>query len=172
MVRRAQSDAHRRSLRPRRAGQRRAQRTGPSAVAAAPAGSAGGHRGFIGSEPKGRTTTLGRGGSDYTAALLGEALGVGRVDIWTDVPGIYTTDPRVVPAAKRIDKIGFEEAAEMATFGAKVLHPATLLPAVRSDIPVFVGSSRIRRPAARWCATPPKIRRCSARWRCAASKRC
>ncbi|CFR26749.1 lysine-sensitive aspartokinase 3 [Yersinia enterocolitica] len=99
-------------------------------------------QGFIGSESKGRTTTLGRGGSDYTAALLGEALNVSRIDIWTDVPGIYTTDPRVVPAAKRIDKIAFEEAAEMATFGAKVLHPATLLPAVRSDIPVFVGSSK------------------------------
>lgn len=99
-------------------------------------------QGFIGSESKGRTTTLGRGGSDYTAALLGEALNVSRIDIWTDVPGIYTTDPRVVPAAKRIDQITFEEAAEMATFGAKVLHPATLLPAVRSDIPVFVGSSK------------------------------
>lgn len=99
-------------------------------------------QGFIGSEPKGRTTTLGRGGSDYTAALLGEALNANRVDIWTDVPGIYTTDPRIVPAAKRIDKIAFEEAAEMATFGAKILHPATLLPAVRSDIPVFVGSSK------------------------------
>ncbi|ADU67564.1 lysine-sensitive aspartokinase 3 [Pantoea sp. At-9b] len=99
-------------------------------------------QGFIGSESKGRTTTLGRGGSDYTAALLGEALQAVRVDIWTDVPGIYTTDPRVVPAAKRIDEITFEEAAEMATFGAKVLHPATLLPAVRSDIPVFVGSSK------------------------------
>ena len=99
-------------------------------------------QGFIGSEAKGRTTTLGRGGSDYTAALLGEALHASRVDIWTDVPGIYTTDPRVVPAAKRIDVIAFEEAAEMATFGAKVLHPATLLPAVRSDIPVFVGSSK------------------------------
>lgn len=99
-------------------------------------------QGFIGSEAKGRTTTLGRGGSDYTAALLGEALHATRVDIWTDVPGIYTTDPRVVPAAKRIDVIAFEEAAEMATFGAKVLHPATLLPAVRSDIPVFVGSSK------------------------------
>lgn len=99
-------------------------------------------RGFIGSEAKGRTTTLGRGGSDYTAALLGEALHATRVDIWTDVPGIYTTDPRVVSAAKRIDVIAFEEAAEMATFGAKVLHPATLLPAVRSDIPVFVGSSK------------------------------
>ncbi|MDU7915982.1 MAG: lysine-sensitive aspartokinase 3 [Klebsiella grimontii] len=88
-------------------------------------------QGFIGSEAKGRTTTLGRGGSDYTAALLGEALNATRVDIWTDVPGIYTTDPRVAPAAKRIDVIAFEEAAEMATFGAKVLHPATLLPAVR-----------------------------------------
>ncbi|NIF49237.1 lysine-sensitive aspartokinase 3 [Enterobacter sp. Ap-1006] len=99
-------------------------------------------QGFIGSEEKGRTTTLGRGGSDYTAALLGEALNAARVDIWTDVPGIYTTDPRMVPAAKRIDRIAFEEAAEMATFGAKVLHPATLLPAVRCDIPVFVGSSK------------------------------
>ncbi|MGY0163596.1 lysine-sensitive aspartokinase 3 [Edwardsiella tarda] len=99
-------------------------------------------QGFIGSESKGRTTTLGRGGSDYTAALLGEALNASRVDIWTDVPGIYTTDPRIVPGARRIDEIAFSEAAEMATFGAKVLHPATLLPAVRSDIPVFVGSSR------------------------------
>ncbi|YCH32612.1 lysine-sensitive aspartokinase 3 [Erwinia sp. PK3-005] len=99
-------------------------------------------QGFIGSDAQGRTTTLGRGGSDYTAALLGEALQAQRIDIWTDVPGIYTTDPRVVPAAQRIDKITFEEAAEMATFGAKVLHPATLLPAVRNDIPVFVGSSK------------------------------
>ena len=99
-------------------------------------------QGFIGSESKGRTTTLGRGGSDYSAALLGKALQAQRIDIWTDVPGIYTTDPRVVPSAKRIDEITFEEAAEMATFGAKVLHPATLLPAVRSDIPVFVGSSK------------------------------
>ncbi|MEW5290965.1 MULTISPECIES: lysine-sensitive aspartokinase 3 [Erwinia] len=99
-------------------------------------------QGFIGSEAKGRTTTLGRGGSDYTAALLGEALHASRIDIWTDVAGIYTTDPRVVPAAKRIDEITFEEAAEMATFGAKVLHPATLLPAVRCNIPVFVGSSK------------------------------
>lgn len=99
-------------------------------------------QGFIGSEEKGRTTTLGRGGSDYTAALLGEAVEAGRIDIWTDVPGIYTTDPRVVPTAKRIDEISFEEAAEMATFGAKILHPATLLPAVCSAIPVFVGSSK------------------------------
>ncbi|MDO1742019.1 lysine-sensitive aspartokinase 3, partial [Escherichia coli] len=82
-------------------------------------------QGFNGSEAKGRTTTLGRGGSDYTAALLGEALHATRVDIWTDVPGIYTTDPRVVSAAKRIDVIAFEGATEMATFGAKELHPAT-----------------------------------------------
>ncbi|AWK43929.1 MULTISPECIES: lysine-sensitive aspartokinase 3 [Photorhabdus] len=99
-------------------------------------------QGFIGREENGRTTTLGRGGSDYTAALLGEALGLKRVDIWTDVPGIYTTDPRVVPAAQRIDKIAFDEAAEMATFGAKILHPATLFPAIRCGIPVFVGSSK------------------------------
>lgn len=128
-------------------------------------------QGFIGSENKGRTTTLGRGGSDYTAALLGEALNVSRIDIWTDVPGIYTTDPRVVPAAKRIDKIAFEEAAEMATFGAKVLHPATLLPAVRSDIPVFVGSSKDPAAGAPWCATKPKIHRCSVPWRCVAIRR-
>ncbi len=76
------------------------------------------------------------------------------MDIWTNVPGIYTTDPRVrrLCTAKRIDVIAFEEAAEMATFGAKVLHPATLLPAVRSDIPVFVGSSKDRKRAVRWCA--------------------
>lgn len=99
-------------------------------------------QGFIGCEENGLTTTLGRGGSDYTAALLGEALQARRIDIWTDVPGIYTTDPRIVPEAVRIDEITFEEAAEMATFGAKVLHPATLIPAVRNDIPVFVGSSK------------------------------
>lgn len=99
-------------------------------------------QGFIGQESKGKTTTLGRGGSDYTAALIGEALGMSRVDIWTDVPGIYSTDPRIVPQAHRIDHIAFDEAAEMATFGAKILHPATLLPAVRSGIPVFVGSSK------------------------------
>lgn len=99
-------------------------------------------QGFIGSESSGKTTTLGRGGSDYTAALLGEALDATQIDIWTDVAGIYTTDPRIASEAKRIDEITFAEAAEMATFGAKVLHPATLVPAVRSNIPVFVGSSK------------------------------
>ncbi|PPI87899.1 lysine-sensitive aspartokinase 3 [Candidatus Pantoea edessiphila] len=99
-------------------------------------------QGFIGSDNYGRTTTLGRGGSDYTAALLGEALQATRVDIWTDVSGIYTTDPHLVPTAKRIDEITFKEASEMAIFGAKVLHPSTLLPALRSNIPVYVSSSQ------------------------------
>ncbi|WP_024555849.1 lysine-sensitive aspartokinase 3 [Franconibacter pulveris 1160] len=98
-------------------------------------------QGFIGSDAAGRTTTLGRGGSDYTASLLAEALQASRVDIWTDVAGIYTTDPRIVPQAKRIHNLSFAEASEMAAFGAKVLHPATLLPAMRKDIPVFVGAS-------------------------------
>lgn len=99
-------------------------------------------QGFIGREANGQTTTLGRGGSDYTASLLGEALHAARVDIWTDVAGIYTTDPRIVSQAQRIEQLSFSEASEMATFGAKVLHPATLLPAMRKNIPVFVGSSK------------------------------
>ncbi|SIQ02004.1 aspartate kinase [Aeromonas sp. RU39B] len=99
-------------------------------------------QGFIGADSEGRTTTLGRGGSDYSAALLGEALDVATIEIWTDVPGIYTMDPRLVSRAKPIPEITFAEAAEMATFGAKVLHPSTLQPAVRQNIPVFVGSSR------------------------------
>ncbi|UNU29333.1 lysine-sensitive aspartokinase 3 [Aeromonas hydrophila] len=99
-------------------------------------------QGFIGADGDGRNTTLGRGGSDYSAALLAEALDAGTIEIWTDVPGIYTTDPRLVTRARPIPEISFVEAAEMATFGAKVLHPATLQPAVRQDIPVFVGSSK------------------------------
>ena len=99
-------------------------------------------QGFIGRDAAGHTTTLGRGGSDYTATLLGEALHATRVDIWTDVAGIYTTDPRIAPRAKRIDHISFSEASDMAAYGAKVLHPATLLPAMRKSIPVFVGSSK------------------------------
>jgi len=98
-------------------------------------------QGFIGSDAAGHTTTLGRGGSDYTASLLAEALNASRVDIWTDVAGIYTTDPRIVAQAKRIDNLSYSEAREMATLGAKVLHPATLLPAIRKNIPVFVGAS-------------------------------
>ena len=99
-------------------------------------------QGFIGRDASGHTTTLGRGGSDYTASLLGEALHAGRVDIWTDVAGIYTTDPRIAPNARRIDRLSFSEASDMAAYGAKVLHPATLMPAMRKNIPVFVGSSK------------------------------
>ncbi|MEZ9594966.1 lysine-sensitive aspartokinase 3 [Shewanella sp. 10N.261.52.F9] len=98
-------------------------------------------QGFVGADSEGNTTTLGRGGSDYSAALLAEALQANAVEIWTDVAGIYTTDPRLAPNATPIAEISFNEAAEMATFGAKVLHPATILPAVRQKIQVFVGSS-------------------------------
>jgi aspartate kinase len=97
--------------------------------------------GFIGS-CDGITTTLGRGGSDYTAALIGGALHAGGIEIWTDVNGIMTTDPRIVPEALRVKTISFEEAAELAYFGAKVLHPATILPAVQKNIPVYVLNSR------------------------------
>lgn len=97
--------------------------------------------GFIGLDTGGHTTTLGRGGSDYSAALLAEGLCANVLQIWTDVPGIYTCDPRIVPDARPIERLGFAETAELANFGAKVLHPATLWPAVRSEIKVFVGSS-------------------------------
>ena len=98
--------------------------------------------GFIGADERGITTTLGRGGSDYTAALVGGGLHAGAIEIWTDVDGIMTTDPRIVPSALRVKTISFEEAAELAYFGAKVLHPATILPAVQKSIPVFVLNSR------------------------------
>jgi len=99
-------------------------------------------QGFIGADNQGRTTTLGRGGSDYSAALLGEAIAAEQINIWTDVTGIFTTDPRITSQAYALEEISFNEAAEMATFGAKVLHPSTLIPAMRQNIPVFVGSSR------------------------------
>lgn len=98
-------------------------------------------QGFIGRTEDGMTTTLGRGGSDYSAAILAEGVAADILEIWTDVAGIATTDPRLCPKAQPIDEISFQEASELATFGAKVLHPATLLPAVRKNIPVFVGSS-------------------------------
>ena len=98
--------------------------------------------GFIASNEAGVTTTIGRGGSDYTGALVGGALDAEAIEIWTDVDGIMTTDPRVCPDALRVKVISFEEAAELAYFGAKVLHPATILPAVRKNIPVHVLNSR------------------------------
>ena len=99
-------------------------------------------QGFIGQDELGCTTTLGRGGSDYSAALLAEALEAHHLAVWTDVVGIFTTDPRITAQARPIAEISFGEAAEMATFGAKILHPATLIPAMRCNIPVFVGSSK------------------------------
>jgi aspartate kinase len=101
--------------------------------------------GFIGSTDRGVTTTLGRGGSDFTAALLGAALHAEAIEIWTDVDGMLTADPRLIPDARRIAQVTFDEAAELASFGAKVLHPSTIAPAVREGIPVFVFNSR--RPA-------------------------
>jgi aspartate kinase len=98
--------------------------------------------GFIASNEAGITTTLGRGGSDFTGALIGGALSAEAIEIWTDVDGIMTADPRVCPDALRVKVISFEEAAELAYFGAKVLHPATILPAVKKNIPVLVLNSR------------------------------
>jgi aspartate kinase len=98
--------------------------------------------GFIGSNAAGITTTIGRGGSDFSAAIVGAGLGAERIEIWTDVDGILTTDPRICPDAHRIKVISFDEAAELAYFGAKVLHPATVLPAIQKNIPVYVLNSR------------------------------
>ncbi|HVZ17812.1 MAG TPA: lysine-sensitive aspartokinase 3 [Terriglobales bacterium] len=98
--------------------------------------------GFIGSTKDGVTTTIGRGGSDFSAAIVGAGLDAERIEIWTDVDGMKTTDPNMCPTALRIKNIGFEEAAELAYFGAKVLHPATLVPAVKKNIPVLILNSR------------------------------
>jgi aspartate kinase len=98
--------------------------------------------GFIGSTKQGVTTTLGRGGSDYTAALIGAALGVREIQIWTDVTGVLTADPRVVPEAQTVERLSYGEAAELAYFGAKVLHPKTIQPAIENSIPVRICNSR------------------------------
>jgi len=100
-------------------------------------------QGYIGSDSTGAPTTLGRGGSDYSASLFGAALGASEIQIWTDVEGVLTCDPRVVPKAKPIELLGYDEAAELAAFGAKVLHPATILPAVELGIPVTVRNSMV-----------------------------
>lgn len=99
-------------------------------------------QGFIGSDIFGNTTTLGRGGSDFSAALFAEAVGAEQLEIWTDVAGVYTTDPRLVPEAFPIPEISFDEAAELSVFGGKVLHPATLKPAIRGGVKVRVASSK------------------------------
>jgi aspartate kinase len=98
-------------------------------------------QGYIGSDESGVTTTLGRGGSDYSASLFGAAIGASEIQIWTDVEGILTADPRVVPEAKTVEVLGYDEAAELAAYGAKVLHPATIRPALDEGIPVTVRST-------------------------------
>lgn len=94
--------------------------------------------GFIGASSKGKITTLGRGGSDYTATILGYCLNAYEIQIWTDVNGIFTADPRVVKNARPLSEVSFREASEMAFFGAKILHPRTLRPAIRANIPVRI----------------------------------
>jgi aspartate kinase len=106
--------------------------------------------GFVGASPSGLTTTLGRGGSDYSAALFGAGLGADEIQIWTDVDGMLTADPRVVPGSRVVPRLSFAEASELAYFGAKVLHPSTILPAVRRDIPVrILNSHRPEAPGTR-----------------------
>jgi aspartate kinase len=99
-------------------------------------------QGFIGSTADGVTTTIGRGGSDYSASIIGAAIGAEEIQIWTDVDGIMTTDPRIAPEAAKVKVISFAEASELAYFGAKVLHPSTLLPAMAEGIPARVCNSR------------------------------
>lgn len=98
-------------------------------------------QGFIATTAEGVPTVLGRGGSDYSASLIGLAVDAEAIEIWTDVDGVKTADPRVVENTKSLDKISFEEAAEMAHFGAKVLHPLTIEPAIKKNIPIFVLNS-------------------------------
>jgi aspartate kinase len=94
--------------------------------------------GFIGQGPDGATTTLGRGGSDFTAAIAGRAVGAREIQLWTDVDGVMTANPRIVPGARTIEVLSFSEASELAYYGAKVVHPATIIPAVRENIPIRV----------------------------------
>jgi aspartate kinase len=98
--------------------------------------------GYVGATIDGATTTLGRGGSDYSAAIIGAALDASGIEIWTDVDGMLTADPRVVPDARLVPELSFAEASELAYFGAKVLHPSTILPAMAQGIPVRILNSR------------------------------
>jgi aspartate kinase len=113
-------------------------------------------QGYIGGTEDGLTTTLGRGGSDYSAALFGAALGAQEVQIWTDVEGVLTCDPRIVPEALPIPELSFAEAAELAAFGAKVLHPSTIQPAVEARIPVTVRHTQ--KPEGRFTTISSEVR--------------
>jgi len=114
-------------------------------------------QGFIGATAEGLTTTLGRGGSDYSAAILGNVTHAEVIEIWTDVSGVMTADPRVVPAAFPQPHLSFKEAAELAYFGAKVLHPSTILPAMQKNIPVQVRNTHQPREAGTTITSKPKV---------------
>ncbi len=114
--------------------------------------------GFLGRTPDGRPTTLGRGGSDYSAAILGAALGADEIQIWTDTSGMLSADPRIVPEARPVPRLSFAEASELAYFGARVLHPKTLLPAMDRGIPVrILNTARPADPGSRITATADPI---------------
>ncbi len=120
-------------------------------------------QGFIGANEKGETTLLGRGGSDYSAAVLAEAFDAEVLQIWTDVRGIKTMDPKICPLAKDIGEISFQEASELAVFGAKILHPATLIPVRRKGINTYIGSSFAPKKQGTWivkkqATSPPLVR--------------
>src|SRR3954465_4360636 len=116
--------------------------------------------GFVGATSQGVTTTLGRGGSDYSAAIIGAALDSREIQIWTDVDGMLTADPRVVGSPRVVPFLSFGEASELAYFGAKVLHPSTILPAVDKDIPVrILNSRRAAGPGTTITAAPPTVDR-------------
>jgi aspartate kinase len=125
--------------------------------------------GFIGANLAGITTTIGRGGSDFSAAIVGAGLDAGRIEIWTDVDGMMTTDPRLCPDARRIKVISFDEAAELAYFGAKVLHPATVLPAIQKNIPVYVLNSQ--NPSCEGTKITARAPRCSNTFKAIALKK-
>jgi aspartate kinase len=114
--------------------------------------------GFIGSTEDGVTTTLGRGGSDYTASIVGAGIMAKEIQIWTDVDGMLTADPTILPGGHRVKTISFAEAAELAYFGAKVLHPATVVPAIEKKIPVLILNSR--RPEVEGTRIVPETVRC------------
>jgi aspartate kinase len=118
-------------------------------------------QGFIGATPSGITTTIGRGGSDHSAALIGALLDADEIQIWTDVDGILTADPSIIPTSRRIRIMSFREASELAYFGARVLHPETILPAIEKNIPVRVlNSRRPSSPGTRIVANPETTQHC------------
>lgn len=117
--------------------------------------------GFVAASVNGNTTTLGRGGSDYTASLLGAALRCKEIQIWTDVTGVLTADPRVVPNAQTIERLSYSEASELAYFGAKVLHPKTIQPAIEDRIPVRICNSRAPRERGTLVGPQPETSPCT-----------